>query len=57
MGANHERQIFNKNDQIKILKKTIQELEINLKKEKYFLESEIRKKQAINKNDREFYES
>ena len=57
MGQNHSDEIANKNEEIDILSKTIQELEINLKKQKFFLEAEIKKKETIHNNDKEFYES
>lgn len=54
---NHNDQTNNKNDEIQILKKTIEELQMNLRKEKFFLENEIKKKEAIRENDKAFYES
>jgi hypothetical protein len=54
---NHLSETRNKDDEIQILKKMQEDLEKNLKKEKLFYETEVKKKDAINKNDKEFYEA
>jgi hypothetical protein len=55
--SNHNKESSNKEEEIEILKKTIEDLETNLKKEKVFFENEIKKKDSEYKRKKESYES
>ena len=52
-----KKEVEEKNEEIERLKRTVEELELNLKKEKLFFDNEIKRKEIHHKNDREFYES
>lgn len=55
--VNNDKELKEKNEEIDLLKKSREEINLTLKKEKCFLENEVKRKEGHHKNDKEFYES
>lgn len=57
MTQHHQKEIETKDEELDLLRKTIENLKNELKKEKLFYEKELEKKSRVHQNDKDFYES
>lgn len=56
MRENYSKEIAQKNAELQIIKKHKEDLEMELKKEKYFYDNELKKKDAVIKSNKDLHE-
>lgn len=57
MTQHHQNEIEKKDEELNVLRKTIESLKNELKKEKLFYDKELEKRLKVHQNDKDFYES